>query len=1062
MSEDNNAYLRYPTLFEDNVVFVCEDDLWTVALAGGTARRLTNSPGIVAFPHFSCDGKWLAYSAADDGSFEVFVIPAPGGEARRLTFHPQPCTTLGWLPGTDKVVFRSSLQSPQPRQEFLYSVARQGGLWQNMQLGPATAIAFSEDNDHAVLQRGYPDPAIWKRYRGGRCGQLWYGSLSTKNFQCLSKPQTVEASPFVYQNRIYFVSDADGTGNIYSYCSDGSDRRRHTFHDDFYVRWPSHHRGIVVYQKAGSLWKLDLESGEDQELDIKLQSCGYWSRKRFVPPSKYLHGYSLSPQNDQIIINSRGQLLVTRLWHGAVKKLGPGSGVRHKLCRWLADNKRIAAVSDSDGEEQVVIYDVVKQEICQRLGKIGTGGHIQQVLPAPRGEKLALAVASDLYIVSLDIGEVKLVSRANHRYFREFSWSPDGRWLAYAKFEGEFSYASIYVYDTQTETSTRVTEEHAHDYCPCFDPKGRYLYFLSKRVFNPYQDSLQNEYNFPATARPYLIVLQANRYSPFSSMGALDEGDDDNDKKSEKSKAPVKVEIDLDGIETRIQEIPIKEGRYSSLSAIDDKIMVLDKPVAGELSEPAYWQDPVKTNQRLVAYDLKERKEKVLAKRITGYGHTPAAKKAVLQVGYRLRIVTAGEEVKEDHDYKTGKESGWFDFQRIKVQVDPRAEWRQMLHEGWRWQRDFYWREDMHGQDWQKIWEQYAPLLAKVRSRHDLNDLFWELYGELGTSHAYAVAGEYPAVPVYRVGTLGVDFEFDSASGKYRLLRIYQGDPSHRRKCSPFLAPGVGVATGDYLLAINGEEPDKEHPPQEYLHNLAGNEILIKVATSPDGQGTREVTIPTLASDLPVRYHQWVKDKRNYVNTRTDGKIGYLHIPDMAVAGLINFHRDFFWQFNKNGMIVDLRGNAGGHVSQILLAKLQREVLGYCQPRRGSLETYPYQSIDGPIVALCDEYTGSDGDIFCQAFKDLRLGVLIGKRTWGGVVGIICDKRLVDGGLLTQPEFAFWFKSRGWDVENHGVEPDIEIDNTPDDYSQGRDPQLDAAIAEILQQLVQYRQRLPQ
>lgn len=1062
----NDGYLRFPTLYEDKVVFVTEDDLWAVPIEGGLASRLTNTPGVINYPHFSPDGKYIAFSAADDGPSQVYVMPFPEGEAKRLVYHPANALVVGWHPTNGKILFRGALDAANPRQEEIYAVSPEGGAWEKLNIGIATTVTFEEDGDHLVIQRGYPDPAVWKRYHGGRTGRLWYGNLKNLEFHRLTSDQKVEVSPFFYEGRIYFLSDCNGIANFYSYKTDGSDTRQHTFHKDFYVRWPQIYKNIVVYQMAGELWKLDLATDKTEKIPVQLQSCGYTLRKKFVPPGRNLTDFALSPKHDRMLINTRGLLSIAPVWEGPVSYMGETTGVRHKLCRWMPDNTRILAVNDEKGEEEVVLYSYPEIEVKKRFGKIGEGGYIQQVVPSPKGELAAIATSSRLYILNLESGDATFVGESNHRYFREFSWSPDGQWLVYAKYEGEFNYASLYLYSIESKITKRITMGDAHDYCPCFDPKGRYIYFLSKRVFNPYEDSLQNDYNFPATSRPYLLVLKASEYSPFSSTGSLDKIEEEEkpkekEEKAKEEKEEKKVEIDLDGLEDRIQEIPIKEGRYLALSVAEDKVFILEKPIKGELSDTPFWMASTRSDFRFFYYDLKERKEKNISTKISNFSHNYPYKKMVLQFGNRLRVVKAGEEIKEEADSKPGKENGWFDLERVRVMIDPRAEWLQMLKEGWRWQRDFYWRSDMNGLDWQKVLDKYLLVFEKVRTRQELGDLLWEIYGELGTSHAYVMMGESPVIPIYRVGVLGADIQLDPATHKYQIKRIYQGDLSHQEHRSPLSQPGIRVKEGDYLLKINGKKLSPPEHPYEHLLNMAGQEVLLSVCSQADEKDAREVVVTTLASELPVRYHQWVKDNREYIARKTQDRVGYLHVPDMGMEGLISFHKDFLWQFNKKGLIVDVRHNAGGHVSQVLLSKLQRRALGYCSPRKGELECYPYQTLRGPIVALCDEFTGSDGDIFCQAFKDLQLGTLIGKRTWGGVVGIMCDKRLVDGGLLTQPEFAFWFKSRDWAVENNGVVPDIEVEYDPASYAQGKDPQLDRAIEEILKQMETYKEELP-
>lgn len=1059
-----DGYFRHPSLSQHSLVFVAEDSLWQVAPEGGEAHRLTNNPGLITRPHFSPDGKWLAYSSAQEGSFGIFVLPAAGGETRRLTYHAEHCMVVGWYPDSDNIMFLSALESPHARALELFKMSRLGGGWSKIPVGPASHLAFAPDTEHVCLQRGYVDLSIWKRYRGGRLGQLWYGSLSQNSFIPLSKPDVSETLPFIHQNRIYFVSDRDGIGNIYSYQTDGNDLRQHTFHKDFYVRWPSLCQDQVVYQCGGDLWKMHLGGGEPQKLSIQLYTSSYSWNHRFVSPGKYLQNYSLSPKGDQLLFNIRGQLLVAPPWKGANKILGEAQGVRHRLCRWLPDNQRIIACNDAGGEEQLVLYDL-KDGACTNIGNLGHQGYFQQILPSPnhKDNTAAVSVASHLYLLHLDNMQTQLVDRSNHRYFHDFIWSPDGRWLAYTKFQGEPNYASLFMYDTKSQKSTQLTAGDSHDYSPFFDPQGRYLYFLSKRVFNPYEDSLQVAYSFPATAKPYLIVLKSLVPSPFSPMAEWSKEEKDNGKKPEEKEkeTEIVVDIDLEGIERRVQEVPIQEGRFLALMATKDKLLLLKKPVMGILSESSFWQESDKPTNQLIGVNLKDPKEEVLFPEITSFSCSYPYKKMVVKIGHRLRIVNTGEEPPKDADARTIPKTGWLDLDRNKVMIEPKAEWRQILREGWRWQRDFYWRSDMNGIDWPAMYRKYEPLLPKIRSREELSDLLWEMQGELGTSHAYAIGGDVTFAPNYAVGSLGADLEWDAAKGKYRFVRIYLGDLYQKDKHSPLAAPGVEVPQGSYLLAINGKAVDSVRHPHELLLNLAGTEVCLKISPTGEEADAREVVITTLRYDGPVRYHQWVEDNRKYVVEKTQGKVGYLHLPDMEVAGLVAFHRDFLWQFHKDGLILDVRFNSGGHVSPVFLAKLQSKVIGYTQPRYGELEGFPYQAIRGPVVTICNEYTGSDGDIFCQAFKDLRLGTLIGKRTWGGIIGMIGDKRLVDGGLLTQPEFAFWFKSNGWGVENHGVEPDIEVENDPACYSEGKDRQLDRGIEVILQQMAQAEHKKP-
>ncbi len=1082
------GYYRFPSISQKYIIFVAENDLWRVPCSGGVAQRITNTPGLISHPKISSDGHWVAYSAADEGTPDVYILPIEGGEAKRLTFQPTACTVVGWHPHNEIVYFRSNLSGAHPREQEIYAFEIEGGQYKKLPLGELSNLSFADDGAHCVLQKGYQDPAIWKGYEGGRCGSIWYGSMEDMSFQPLSTPQVADILPFLFQNRIYFLSDREAACNLYSYDLSGKDLQQHTFHRDYYMRWMDHSQEKVVYQMAGDIYIYDLLAKTDTKVDISLQSCGTTLRSRFVSPSRYLNGYALSPKNDEMVITTRGSMFLFPSWKGAVRRMGNGSHARYRLVRWLPCGTKIVAVTDESGEEQVVLYESKTGKRLKNYNLREQGGHIQQLLPAPKGDLLAAVVQSELHLLNMETEENVFVDEANSRYFREISWSPDGKWLVYSKYEDTF--ASLFLYNSEDKEIFRLTYPGAHDYSPCFDPKGRYLYFLSKRSLNPYADSLQLDYNFPATTKPYLITLQKDSYSPLSVMSSLqrEENKDEDKKSSEKngeskdsetkdseskdseskdseSKDQTKEEacqIDLEGICDRIQEVPLTEGRYSKLIALEDKIIVLKRPVQGQLSEPSIWEDPDRANKQLIAYDVKEQKEETLCDKVTNYEYRGLGKEMILQVGKKLRVVKVGEKVSKNSSEDYSKKSGWVKLSRVRVQVNPFEEWKQMFRDAWRWHRDFFWTSDMKGKDWLKVREKYEPLLERIRTRSELSDILWEVNGELGTSHAYVLMEEAPLISRHHVGLLGVDWELDEEKGLFRIAKIHKGDVAHCRKHSPLVEPGLNIAPGSYLLEINGVSVVSPCHPNEHLLNQANAEVLLKFSPTGEEEEAQEVTVTTLVSELPIRYQEWVEANRKIVSEKTGNRVGYLHVPDMGMAGMIAFHRDFLWQYQKDGLIVDVRHNGGGHISSILLSRLQRKALGYCKPRRGQVEMYPRQTMRGPIVVLCDEHTGSDGDIFCQAFKMMKMGTMIGKRTWGGVVGIMPDKRLVDNGIVTQPEFAFWFEEEGWQVENQGVAPHIEVENDPASVARGEDRQLEKGIEEILQQMEGLDLSMPQ
>jgi len=632
---------------------------------------------------------------------------------------------------------------------------------------------------------------------------------------------------------------------------------------------------------------------------------------------------------------------------------------------------------------------------------------------------------------------------------------------------------------------------------PSFDPDGKYLYFLSYREFDPVYDNLHFDLNFPRGVRPYLITLQKDLPSPFipipkapgqsndgkgSQLPKRETGEDKQESdrqegKEAKTPEELVVEIDLDGIEDRIVAFPVWEGRYGQVWGIKGKALFTSFPIEGSLSDS--WIPGVPSATGFIEmYDFEEQKQETLVRKITSFKVSADGKTLIYRAGNRLRVIEASK-TPDDSDKLPGRKSGWLDLSRIKVSVQPRDEWQQMYREAWRLQRDHFWTEDMSGVDWEAVNQRYRPLLDRVATRSEFSDLMWEMQGELGTSHAYELGGDYRQEPKYLQGFLGVDFVYDAETETYRIGRIVRGDPWDEKGGSPLLGPGINVEPGQTLLAINGRKVGKDCSPQELLVNQAGSEVLLTVGRRSQAVGrrsqavgrrsqavgrrsltepsvedeTRTVSVKTLKNETPARYREWVEGNRRQVHEATDGRVGYVHIPDMGPRGYAEFHRGYLAEVGRDALIVDVRFNGGGHVSQLILEKLARRRLGYDVPRWGEPEPYPVESVLGPMVAVTNEQAGSDGDIFSHCFKLMELGPLIGKRTWGGVVGIWPRDRLVDGGVVTQPEFSFWFEDVGWGVENYGTDPDIEVDITPQDYAAGKDTQLERAIEEILRLL---------
>jgi len=1065
MTETAHGYYRHPTIQGDTIVFACEDDLWRAPAQGGRAERLTVGLAEAGRPRLSPDGQLLAFVGREEGPTEVYVMPAAGGEATRLTYQGAQCTVAAWTPSGDAIVYSTDHAQPFRREVALYSVApatAPGLLPAPLSYGPAAAIAYSskgKGSGAVVLGRNTGDPARWKRYRGGTAGDLWIDPDGSGLFRRLIKLDGNLASPCVIGERVYFLSDHEGVGNVYSCLFTGEDLRRHTDHEDYYARSLSGDGRRLVYHAGADLYLLDPAAGAYGRVAVAFASAGAQRARRYVPAAEFIDSYALNADGARVALTTRGRPFAMGDWEGAVTQYGAPDGVRYRLPRYLPGDQELIVISDdgaSDeraGVETLEIFQVDGAP-SRRLEGLDLGRAVDLEV-APRGERAAVTNhRGELLLVALQAGSARVLDRSPYGRIAGLAWSPDGRWVAYGYPESPVNTA-IKLYSVEDGATHRVTVPVLRDIRPSFDPEGKYLYFLGYRVFDPVVDNLQVELGFPKGVRPYAVTLRADLPSPFLATPRTPVSEEvEARQKAEREEAPpgdrggdAPLRIDLDGIERRIVPVPVPEGRYSAVYGIKGKILFVVEPVTG--SRDDNWLDPTPpARARLECYDLETHKHETLVDGVSEARLSPDARTVILRAGNRLRVLPAGKEEPDEGD-KPSRQSGWLDLDRVKVSVRPRAEWLQMFAETWRLQQEQFWAVDMSGIDWDAVYRRYAPLVARLATRAELSDLLWELQGELGTSHAYEMGGEYRESPHYDQGFLGADWRYDAATETYRVAAIVEGDPSDEKTLVPLRAPGVNVRPGDRLLAVNGQTVRPERGPAHLLVNTADQEVTLTLAD--DGGGNRRaVTVKTLRTERPARYRDWVAARQRRVHEETDGKVGYIHIPDMGSDGFAEFHRAYLTEYDRDALIVDVRWNGGGYVSGLLLEKLARRRLGYDLPRWGAPSPYIYESPRGPMVMLTNELAGSDGDIVSHSFKMLGLGPLIGKRTWGGVIGINPQHALVDNTLTTQPEYSFYFDDVGWQVENYGTDPDIEVEIAPQDHAAGRDPQLERAIAEAL------------
>ncbi|WP_329547134.1 PDZ domain-containing protein [Streptomyces sp. NBC_01356] len=1041
------GYLRFPHLSGDRLCFAAEDDLWVAPLDGpGRAWRLTVDRTKVGHPRFSPDGRHIAYTSWRSMAPEIHLAPVDGGPGKRLTYWGSADTQVcGWSPDGDILAVASHGQ-PFSYFTWAYSVPTNGDPGGKLPWGPVSDIAVADigGERRTLLLTGTPphEPAAWKRYRGGATGRLWLHGR-----RLLADLEGHLDTPMFVGGRIAFLSDHEGVGNLYSCAYDGSGLRRHTDHDAYYARHASSDGTRVVYQCAGDLWIVDdlAVDSVPRRLDVRLGGPRAGRRTYQVPAAQHVDSISVDETGRASAVVVRGSLYWLTHRDGPARTIADTPGVRVRLPEMLGSGGQVAYVTDAEGEDAVEIAYLPRASGEREPRRLASGelGRVQEMVSDPQGERLAIA-SNDGRLLLLDASEesnreVTELIRSINGPVRDLVFSPDGAWLTWAHPGIGRSLRQIKMARIKDRLIVDVTNGRFEDENPVFTSDGRYLAFLSWRGFDPVYDVHTGDLSFPLGCRPYLVPLSSATPSPFALnpdgrpvAGGLDPVEDEAGDGST-------VTVEVEGLESRVTPFPVTASKYSALYPVSGGGLVwLRWPISGALGETFANPDDTSGRPTLEYFNIAKAKKSELVDHLDWF--------AVSGDGSRLVVVDEGDlRAVPSTESGDGDSTVWIDLRRILHEADPPAEWRQAYEEAGRIIRAFYWEPHMCGIDWDAVLDQYRPLVERVASPDEFADLLREVLGELGTSHAYVSAArrnEGPAHYQRWQGLLGANFV--RRDGSWMLKRILPGDSSDSKARSPLA--GTGIREGAVLTHVDGRPVDPVTGPYPLLAGAGGTTVELTF-TPAEGEGrSRRVAVVPLIDERPLRYQDWVAKRRGVVRELSGGRCGYLHIPDMGGSGWAQFNRDLRLEVSRPALIVDVRGNAGGHISELVVEKLTRRILGWDLTRNAQPVSYASNAPRGPVVALADEATSSDGDMITAAFKLLKLGPVVGQRTWGGVVGMTGRHRLGDGTVITVPMNAAWFDAYGWSVENKGVTPDLEILRTPLDWAEGRHAQLDDAV----------------
>jgi tricorn protease len=1058
--------MRYPTIHDNTIVFEAAGNLWKVNRHGGTAIRLTSEKGYDEMPRFSPDGKTIAFTGQYEGNTDVYTIPAEGGQAQRMTFHSDVTTdppkrwgpdnmVIGFTPNGKHIVFLSRRDTPNSWYAQLFEMPAQGGLPTQLPVPKGGTLSFNADGSKMAYNRIFRNFRNWKDYYGGLAQDIWIYNFKTHKVKRVTHWKGTDTFPMWYKHKIYFASDRgpDRTLNIWVY-SPGSKKFHEVTHFKTYdVDWPSLGNNGIVFTDGGHLYVLDLPSEKLHRIKVDVPDDGKHTRARIVDAHKTMQDFAIAPNGKRGLFAARGDVFTVPEQHGATRNLTRTSGAREQHPAWSPNGQWVAYVTDESGESEIAIEPaggLKKPTQLTRLKDV----YLHEPVWSPGSKRIAFSGSNNtLYYVDVHSHKVTKVDQDKRAAIRDYHWSPDGRWLAYSK-NNASHVSQIYLYNVANHKSAKIGNGRNDDRDPTFGPKGKYLFFISKRHENP--TFSETEFNIATLKMDgiYVATLNKKTESPFpprTDKGAKRKKGQSSHKHKHKSWQPGAIKpihIDLKGLMSRAVPVAIPSADIHNLTVAHGRIYYVTTP-------PFTYNGPLAgAKAKLHAYDIDKRKDHTLVDDLDGYALAADGSRLIYRHGKHYTIRNAAPD-KKKHEHK-------LDMSHMKVRIDPRAEWNEIYHQAWRLYRDMFYNPKMNGRDWDKIGKRYAKLLPLAGSREDINYLVGQMIASLSNSHTYVFGGDRGMdKETHRTGLLGVDFGLNQSAGRYYFKRIHPGDNTRPGYRSPLTEPGVDVKQGDYLLAVNGVPLKAPTDPYKLFVDTAGEDVVLTVADNASGANKRHVTVKTIDNEMKVRLKAWIDHNRAYVNKRSAGKIGYIYLSDMGRLGMNQFIRQFYTQLGKQALIIDDRWNGGGNIDPIVLERLRRKLVGMMTTRLRAPKTEPSRLMYGYMATLINHYSASDGDIFPFYFRKYGLGPLIGTRTWGGVRGYFGDNELLDGGELVVSRFSLYGLHSNWVMENHGVEPDIKVDALPGDRMGGKDAQIDTAIHYLMKKIKANPPKLP-